>query len=152
GWLDNETVKQFVCKVSYTTLYTCDIIAVMNTQLHYTRSPLTEAVIDIRVTLREGFPFDALTALQSEIQTDYPSIRDFLFFEAQFSTDPDQPAASGNRSRFGYTLVSSDERQIAQAHLNGFSLSRLQPYENWGSFRDEARRLWAIYKSIAQPD
>jgi uncharacterized protein (TIGR04255 family) len=35
--------------------------------------------------------------------------------------------------------------------LDGFAMSRLAPYENWNAVRDEARRLWDIYRSIAKP-
>jgi uncharacterized protein (TIGR04255 family) len=30
-------------------------------------------------------------------------------------------------------------------------MSHLAPYENWNAVRDEARRLWALYRSIAKP-
>jgi uncharacterized protein (TIGR04255 family) len=35
--------------------------------------------------------------------------------------------------------------------MNGFTFSRLTPYQTWAEFRTEARRLWNIYRAIAEP-
>ena len=50
-------------------------------------------------------------------------------------------AAGLRQEQNGYIFASSDERQIFQARLDGFSFSRLAPYDRWETFRDEARRL-----------
>jgi uncharacterized protein (TIGR04255 family) len=120
----------------------------MNTQLHYSRSPLTEAVIDIRAKLPDDVSLDVLAKAQSELETDYPSRRDQIFLEGELSLDPDAPPAIGSRTQLGYIFSSDDGRHVFQARLDGFAFSRLAPYQNWESFRDEARRLWNIYRSI----
>jgi len=38
--------------------------------------------------------------------------------------------------------------QLFQARINGFSFHRLAPYESWEPFRDEAKRLWNLYRSL----
>ncbi len=50
---------------------------------------------------------------------------------------------------FGRKHISADKRQLAVFRRNGFSFSRLPPYERWQSFRDEAKRLWKIYRDVA---
>jgi len=52
----------------------------------------------------------------------------------------------------GYLYTSVDGKYIVQARLDGFTLSRLQPYDNWESFRDEGKRLWEHYIAIAMPN
>ncbi|MDQ2996792.1 MAG: TIGR04255 family protein [Chloroflexota bacterium] len=123
----------------------------MSKELHYKNSPLTEAVIDLQVTVSEEVTLEALASMQSEQKHSYPTRRDQMYVEGQFSVDPETPPASGIRTQRGYAFLSDDERQIFQARLDGFTFSRLAPYENWESFRDEARRLWTVYRAITKP-
>ena len=51
----------------------------------------------------------------------------------------------------GYLFKSGDERQVFQGRLDGFTMSRLAPYECWETFRDEARRLWNVYRGAVSP-
>ena len=48
-------------------------------------------------------------------------------------------------------FISSDEKQVFQARLNGFSFSRLAPYEKWDPVEAEALRLWRAYSRVAKP-
>jgi uncharacterized protein (TIGR04255 family) len=123
----------------------------MSTELHYSRSPLTEAVIDIRVELPDDISLEILSGIQSGQEALYPTRRDHFFIEGQLSIDPDQPPASATRSHRGYTFSSEDGRHVLQINLDGFAFSRLAPYDNWESFRGEARRLWQIYRSVTRP-
>lgn len=41
---------------------------------------------------------------------------------------------------------------MVQARLDGFTFSRLKPYDKWESLRDEARELWQHYIRIASPE
>jgi uncharacterized protein (TIGR04255 family) len=43
--------------------------------------------------------------------------------------------------------VSADKTQVVAFNRSGFSFSRLPPYQRWQSFRDEAKRLWTIFRS-----
>ena len=52
----------------------------------------------------------------------------------------------------GYLFTSVDGRQVVQARLDGFTFSRLKPYDKWESLRDEARELWQHYVQIASPE
>ena len=60
-------------------------------------------------------------------------------------------SASARQNHIGYKCVSEDGRQICQARINGFSFSRLFPYEKWSLLRDESQRLWNIYRDRVQP-
>ncbi len=51
----------------------------------------------------------------------------------------------------GTRFHSNDEKYVAQFSIEGFTLSRLAPYETWGALLSEARRLWPIFASAAQP-
>ncbi|OLE56380.1 MAG: TIGR04255 family protein [Cyanobacteria bacterium 13_1_40CM_2_61_4] len=119
-------------------------------QRHYSRAPLTEALIDIRVELPGEVTLGNLSKVHVGQEKDYPRREETIIVHGKMSVGA-EVGASATQTANGYRFVSKDERQIFQARLNGFTFNRLAPYERWESFRDEARRLWSIYRSIAAP-
>jgi uncharacterized protein (TIGR04255 family) len=119
---------------------------------HYSRSPLTEAVIDLRVKLSREVELETLASIQSVRKKDYPTRQDRIALQGQFTTDPKAPPATASRTHIGYSFTSIDKRQIVQARLDGFAFSRLAPYESWESFRDEARQWWDTYRTVTKPE
>jgi uncharacterized protein (TIGR04255 family) len=51
----------------------------------------------------------------------------------------------------GFAFSTDDGREIFQPGLDGFTFSRLRPYGNWNDLRNEARRLWGIYREAVNP-
>ena len=51
----------------------------------------------------------------------------------------------------GFRFEDADRLHVAQFTRNGFVFSRLKPYEDWEKFQAEARRLWCIYRELAEP-
>ena len=123
----------------------------MSKDLRFSKSPLTEAVIDIRVEPRDGLELETLADMQRGHEEKYPTRQNRMYLQGEFSTDPESPPAVGNRSQIGYNFVSADGHQIIQAKLDGFTFNRLTPYETWAKFSIEARRWWDIYREVAQP-
>ena len=136
-WLWN---KEFLCY---------DVFMVTE---HYSHSPLTEAVIDLRVKLPKEVQLETLASIQSAREEDYPTRQNRIAVEGQFTTDLNAPPATASRTHIGYSFTSVDKRQVVQARLDGFTFSRLAPYENWESFRDEARQWWDIYRTMVKPE
>jgi uncharacterized protein (TIGR04255 family) len=52
---------------------------------------------------------------------------------------------------FRVAFTSADGKQVAQFRRNGFTFSRLAPYESWRPFAAEARRLWNSYRDGVGP-
>ena len=117
---------------------------------HYSKAPLTEAVLDIRVELPSEITIQDLSGVQIGEEERYPQREDNIIVVGQMSMGR-QVGASAQQTHNGYRFVSHDNRQIFQARLDGFTFSRLSPYETWESFRNEARRLWEVYRPIAKP-
>jgi uncharacterized protein (TIGR04255 family) len=59
--------------------------------------------------------------------------------------------SAAESAHVGLRLHSADEKYVVQFRVAGFTLSRLPPYEKWGSLLDEARRIWAIYVQALAP-
>jgi uncharacterized protein (TIGR04255 family) len=59
--------------------------------------------------------------------------------------------SSARHMQVGHMFVSEDEKQIFQARMDGFTFSRLAPYDRWEPFQAEAQRLWEIYRRHVEP-
>jgi len=113
---------------------------------HYERAPISEALIDIRIAPSAEVGLDQLAAVGIG-EGGYPTRRDAFIFQAHV-TGGQHVSASAAQQPIGHLFVSSDERQVFQVRLNGFTFSRLAPYESWSQLRDEARRLWSNYRKV----
>ncbi len=122
----------------------------MGTQRHYPNAPITEALIDLRVELPKRTTVADLEKVHAEEKSAYPikKNRNLVIGQMQFGQ---QVAAAASSKHIGFLFTSKDEKQIFQARLDGFTMSRLAPYESWDVFCKEARRLWDRYRSVAEP-
>lgn len=120
-------------------------------QQNYPLAPIIEAVIDIRVLPRKDLNFETLDQIvRKEFLKDYPLVakqfqNEFLLQSGQF------PQANPVTSNIGLRFTSESNNEILQIRENGFSFSKLAPYENWEKFRDKAKYLWAIYQKTTFP-
>lgn len=118
---------------------------------HYPNAPITEAIIDLRVTLAEGFDPALLNLNGNGDLPGYPNQE--VIFEAvgQLAVGPVGGSASVQPIPIGWKFNNADQKQIVQSRINGFTFSRLAPYENWEPFRNEARRQWDVYRNKLNP-
>lgn len=122
----------------------------MPSSKHYSRAPITEALIDIRAEISDRVTLATLIDVHSSIKTDYPMRQDFLMLQGQMVAGA-SVGATASQTQVGYIFSSSDQKQILQARLDGFTFSRLAPYDRWETFRTEAQQLWSIYQSVTNP-
>jgi uncharacterized protein (TIGR04255 family) len=123
----------------------------MEPQPRYSRPPIREALIEVQVTLPPGVTADTLAQVQVGQEEAYPT-RDRLYFQHAVPLAGDGTPPAPGLSLIGHSFHSRDGKQVVHARLNGFLFSRLQPYEGWQPFRNEARRLWEIYRAVARPE
>lgn len=120
----------------------------------FEKAPITEAILDIRVQLPNQIDLARLATFQDAVKERYPTKRERVSWQFGFQvkpeTAPDAFKPSGGPD--GYLFISSDEKQLVQARLDGFTFNRLKPYDRWESFRDEARQLWQHYVQITTPE
>jgi uncharacterized protein (TIGR04255 family) len=116
-------------------------------------APITEALIDIRIKIRGDFDVARLQSLHNSISSQYPDKKARHKWESKFELKPGETVATASTETIdGYIFASSDGKQIFQARIDGFTFNRLKPYEKWETFRDEALRLWQIYKELISPE
>ncbi|MBW3539700.1 MAG: TIGR04255 family protein [Planctomycetes bacterium] len=124
----------------------------MPSRTQYSKAPITEAIIDIGVRPSESVRLDDLERLHDSIRDEYPGKAGRSLFQGRFRAERTGVSTSASQKPMGFLFKSRDEKQIVQMRLDGFTMSRLAPYESWKPFRDEAQRLWALYRDVVQPE
>jgi uncharacterized protein (TIGR04255 family) len=124
----------------------------MQVQRHYSKAPITEAIIDLQVAFPEGFPVDRFADIHSHISDLYPVKEPIYTGIGSFVFQPGTSVqVDANQQQNGYLYKSKDNLKIFQATLRGFTFNRLAPYASWEEFSSDARYLWKIYKDICEP-
>jgi uncharacterized protein (TIGR04255 family) len=117
---------------------------------HYPRAPITEAIIELRVTPREGLDIAALRQAGNSFR-DYP-VEGLFEATSQFEIVPGaDPRASVEKRQTGYVMVDKQAGRVVQFRLNGFLFSKLAPYGEWATFRGAAHDFWSVYRQEVQP-
>jgi uncharacterized protein (TIGR04255 family) len=120
----------------------------------YPKAPITEALLDIRVTPRASAPelLDELAKVVKSLRDEYPEVTEQMIGAASVTLGADAPPqASAQQLRNGFVAFSPDRKRAVQARVDGFSASKLAPYIDWNDLRCEARRLWNQYRKAANP-
>lgn len=115
--------------------------------------PITEALIDLRVSLPPDVSTGDLAEFHRRISSTYPESKNHISYSGSFGFGPDGGAQVSVPPpvHTGFMCWSADHLQAAQARLDGFTLNRLQPYVHWDQFSTEAKALWAEYLRVARP-
>jgi uncharacterized protein (TIGR04255 family) len=118
----------------------------------YPNAPITEALVDLRVTYDPAVSLDKLKAFGQEIKSHYPheNTRDFLQGEFRLEGAAG-PQAQATRTTIGYIFHANDRSQAVQVRLDGFTFSRFPKYKDWSQLIGETRRLWGIFCRMFRP-
>src|SRR5215472_5554563 len=120
-----------------------DSAPAMSEYPHLRHAPITEAVIDFRVEPVGALGLEALTkAVTERGHFGYAPkgyvVRSEFGFSVNVQAEP-KVAHGGRATNLGLRLHSQDDKYIAQVRVDGFTLSRLAPYESWRNLFQEAK-------------
>ena len=119
---------------------------------HLEKAPIREAVVDIQCQLPDDVSVSFLESLHDSIASKYPQKKVRRRIESAVKVEKGEIQATTNDFGVdGFQFISKDSTQIVQFRLDGFTFSRLAPYESWERTRDEALRLWQIYRKATSP-
>jgi len=118
---------------------------------HYAKAPIKEALIDIRVDANPDLTFDDLHAVGRFVQPSYPLEETRNLSQSVIQFGPSAVQATAQQQPWALVFRNEEKTQVLQARLDGFTFSRLAPYEDFEHLRDEARRLWDIYRNLTHP-
>ncbi len=117
---------------------------------HYSRAPITEAILDLKVILPDNFPIEKFLEIHARIRDRFPTSEPIHVGSLSIQAGP-EIQVDASRQHSGFLFRSKDGLRIFQATLQGFTFNRLAPYNSWEEFSDDARNLWEIYKDICKP-
>ncbi len=118
---------------------------------HYSRAPITEAILDLKVILPDGFSVEKFLEIHKHIRDRFPTSEPIHVGSLVVQAGPDIQV-NANRQHSGFLFRSKDKLRVFQATLQGFTFNRLAPYDSWEEFSSDARSLWEIYKEICKPE
>ncbi len=124
----------------------------MQVQKHYSKAPITEAIIDLKVTFPEDFSADTFAGIYDHIHDRFPTMEPMYTGIGSFVFQPGSSiTVNTDQQHNGFLFKSEDSLKLFQATLNGFTFNRLAPYQSWEEFSGDAKYLWRIYKDICKP-
>lgn len=114
-------------------------------------APIKEALIDIQVAPGE-LQTEALNSQYERFSTEYPKREILQKSEFGLHYTAGQPTkARIGHSMYGYRYTSQDGKHVVQFRRDGYTFSRLEPYDTWKEMKEEAARLWGVYIDAASP-
>lgn len=113
----------------------------MARQRHLDRAPIREAIIDIQFAPAADMKF--IAELGNSIGDGYRKPSDI--WQASIGVNFEQVGAGGTTARralVGKRFDGFDGKHVLQCRVNGFTFSRLPPYEDWTQIRTRAKACW----------
>ena len=119
----------------------------------FPNAPIVEAILDIRAKTDEATDLGRLSGFQADLKARYPKRQERSRWSTGLHLKSTGEAAliTPKGGPEGYWFTSPDGKQIVQVRVDGFSFSRLRPYENWRKFKAEAKELWSHYVKVVSP-
>jgi len=118
---------------------------------HLKRAPITEALIDFRVQLGEGFSVEKFEDLARKVAQEYPTSDKIRTVFAKFDVGGAIAKPDIKHGELGVLVKNPDKKTQAQFRIDGFTLNRLEPYTRWEEIYPETIRLWHLYTEAANP-
>lgn len=119
---------------------------------HLSSAPIREALVDFRVRLPADFSQEALRVLANSLHSEFPKVGPIHQFHGQIEFGDEGPVAIQKGSQLlGYRLESPTGLDVAQIRIDGFTFSRLAPYESWDRMVEDAWVVWERYVEGLRP-
>lgn len=120
---------------------------------HLPHAPIKEAMIDIQVALPEKVNTEALNSRYAQIADQYPKHETLQRGEFGLHSNEGEPTRlTIGHTVVGYRYTSENAQRVVQFRMDGFTFSRLEPYDTWEEMKEEAVRLWDIYAESVSPN
>ncbi len=124
----------------------------MSEHPHLVNAPIREALIDFRVRLPPDSSPETLLALPQELRAEYPKVGPIHQFQGAIQLSGEGPLSVQSPPQLlGYRLESADGLNIAQIRIDGFTFSRLEPYQSWDRMVEDAWVVWRKYLEGSGP-
>lgn len=100
----------------------------MSERSHYSRAPITEAIIDLRIAPSQGFSVEDLVPIRDAVADRYPiQEEEHVQYQQMSFVGTDLLRTGGGHQLNGFRFVNGDKREIFYARLDGFAFSIRAP-------------------------
>lgn len=123
----------------------------MQVSRQYSRAPLTEAIIDLKVILPSDITISKLAEVEADVRNSFPNKEAIYTGTVLLQPDSTTPINATQQVN-GFLFRSTDKTKVFQVTLNGFTFNRLSPYTSWEDFRNDAKQAWEIYRKACRPE
>ncbi len=114
---------------------------------HLSKPPIAEAVVDIQVTMREGFTASDLDAFLDGAAWEFPSLREVQ--QVQYSLLP--MPGKNHSERIGGIRWNANNTRAVQARTNGYSFHVVNDYRDWDDLRGASMAYWERFQAACEP-
>lgn len=115
---------------------------------HYDKAPIKEAIIDIQIKNSQSVTLANLEKVAISPPWGYTERQKLMLGQLRGQLEGGTLTATTKQDPMGYAFVGGEEKHIVQFRINGFTFSRLAPYQTWEQLRNEARTLWESYRQV----
>lgn len=116
-------------------------------QLHYDRAPIKEAIIDIQIDQPGTLLLPALDVADIR-ERGYPERRKLFRGQMIGQMEAGRLTTTTEADQVGFQYIGQEAKHVAQLRLDGFTFSRLAPYQTWEQLREEAKQIWSLYRQL----
>jgi len=136
----------------YQIIYGARLLGEM-THPHLSRAPIVEGLIDIQVKQHPDWSAEQLDPLIAKLKGSYAQVKPLQQIHARVKLEQGKPPSQAIESKpGGYRLERQLPPFVILARREGFTLSRLAPYDTWDNLVIEARPLWQEYCNVCKPE
>ena len=114
---------------------------------HYDKAPIKEAIIDIQIE-SPSLTLTNFEKVEISPPVGYAERRTVMMGQLRGQLEGGILTATAKQDQMGYAFVGGEGKHVVQFRVNGFTFSRLAPYQTWEQFRSEAKTLWESYRQI----
>lgn len=118
-----------------------------------TKAPILEALVDIQVINPDDLSLETLKDYAAPFADRFPTSRLQTQFESHLWVQGGKggPSVGVQHGIRGFSFFSRQEDRVVQARRDGFTFSKVQPYESWDNLKAEAKELWQHYRAATAP-
>ena len=116
--------------------------------MHYNKAPIKEAIIDIQIEKPPSLTPVSFENLEISPPQGYAQRQKLMIGQVHGQMEGGLLTATAKQDKIGYAFVGGEGRHVVQFRVNGFTFTRLAPYQTWEQLRNEAKTLWDSYRQI----
>jgi uncharacterized protein (TIGR04255 family) len=114
---------------------------------HYDKAPIKEAIIDVQIE-SSSLSLASFEKPGISLPRGYAERQKVMMSQLRGQFEGGILTATAKQDQMGYAFVGGDGKHVVQFRVNGFTFSRLAPYQTWEQLRNEAKTLWEAYRRI----